>query len=200
MPLTPCREALTMQQTMNTKDKDVSQFRRKITVDWPDPPVAFQDILTDWEPFFPCLMIPWGGGRQIIYSVEDRNTYFKNTPPSWWLYPNTNVHLAGEEYRDGMGMVRLFQARITGGQIDAASWLINDIHLAEQDANQRAYAMVNLGEQPQGVIVSRPVQVSNKDFFNQYLQNFKNSGYVGALVRDIHAMYDDPQHAVLENI
>ena len=102
---------------------------KKIIKDNPDPPMAFQETLQGWEPKFPCLMIPWGGGQPIIYSVEDRNTYFKIKPPTWWYYPETTVHLAGEDYRPGMGAVQLALAirshhnhpNIDDVQIDAAS-------------------------------------------------------------------------------
>ena len=198
-----------MKPTEETKQKDLKRrILRKITKDNPDPPIDFQETLTGWEPKFPCLMIPWGGGQPIIYNVEDQNTYFKIKPPTWWLYPETAVHLAGEEYRLGMGAIQLALAlrshhnhpNIDGIQINAASWLINDVYMPDMDANSRMYEMVNLGPQPDGVLIARPVQVSNAEYFNTYLQTFKDTGYIGALVRDPKAGYADPQYAVIQEI
>jgi len=60
--------------------------------------------------------------------------------------------------------------------------------------------MVNLGPQPDGVLISRPVQVTNAEYFNQYLASFKESGFIGALVRDLKADYFDPQYAVISEL
>jgi len=192
------------------EDSKVTKGRilRKIVIDNPDPPIAFQETLQGWKPKFPCLMIPWGGGQPIIYSVDDRLTYFKIKPPTWWHYPETTVHLAGEDYRPGMGAIQLALAirshhnhpNIDGIQIDAASWLINDIFLPNEDANSRMYKMVNLGSQPDGVLIARPVQVTSVEYFNQYLANFKETGFIGALVRDLKADYFDPQYAVIQEL
>ncbi len=188
---------------MKTKDEPKAskgRLLRKIIIDNPEPPVAFQETLQGWEPKFPCLMVPWGGGQPIIYNIEDQNTYFKVKPPTWWHYPDTHAHLAGEEYRLGMGALKLIFAFRHDAQINAASWLINDIYLPDLDANARMFQMVNLGPQPEGVLIARPVQVSNAEYFNQYLAQFKESGYIGALVRDPKSMYDDPQYAVIQEV
>ena len=195
-------------KTEQTQTKDSSRVLRKIIKDNPDPPIEFQETLQGWEPKFPCLMIPWGGGQPIIYSVEDRNTYYKIKPPAWGYYPETTVHLAGEDYRLGMGAIQLALAlrshhnhpNIDGIQIAAGSWLINDIYMPDEDANSRMYQMVNLPPQPDGVLIARPVQVTTKDYLNQYLANFKETGFIGALVRDLKADYFDPQYAVIQEL
>jgi len=179
---------------------------RRITLDWPDPPIAFQDILPTWEPKFPALMIPWGGGRQIIYNLDTEETYWRQTPPAWWVYPSTTTHLAGEEYRPGMTGIGFSFARFInikfpgtdGIQIDTPLWLINDVYQPDRTAMQRSYALVNLGPQPEGVDIPQVVQVSDKANFNKYLQAFKDGGFIGALVRDLNDTYHDPQYGVVE--
>src|SRR5436190_4308306 len=194
-----------MAATKESKDRHPCRIRG-ITVDWPEPPVPFQEIEFGWtSPKFPALLVPWNGGRQIIYSTDDRQTYFKKLPPAWWIYPNCLNHLAGEEYRPNMGAAKLMGAWVynsrnpnsDGIQIDAATWLINDVYLAGQTANQRAYAMVNLGPQPEGAAVAKVYQVNSTDTFNQYLESFQAAGFQGALVRDLNAKYEDPQAAVI---
>jgi hypothetical protein len=184
--------------------------RQGINVDWPEPPVEFPITEGNWDPEFPVLMFPWGGGQPLIYSIEDQYTYFSKAPPKWWVYPNTQTHLFGEEYRLGMGAIKFglaFLYNLSGGgpsgngiQIDAATWLINDIYRPDLDANQRSYEMVNLPAQPEGVGIVRPVQVSDAENFNRYLESFKDSGFIGGLLRPLDHMYGEDQFAVISKI
>ena len=181
--------------------------RQGINLDWPEPPIEFPLTQSDWDRQFPVLMFPWGGGQPLIYSIDDQYTYFTKVPPKWWLYPKVQAHVMGEEYRLGMGAVKLAAALYInhtrpedGVQIDAATWLINDIYRPELDANQRSYEMVNLPAQPEGVGIVRPVQVSDAANFNRYLESFKESGFIGALLRPLTHMYGDPQFSAIHPV
>lgn len=181
--------------------------RQGVVEDWPDPPIDFPSA-GEWDREFPVLMFPWGGGQPIIYSIDDQMTYFKKVPPKWWLFPKVLTHVSGEEYRQGMGALKFaaaFYINLThpdsgGVQIDAATWLINDLYEPDLDANQRAYNLVNLPAQPEGVGIVRPVQVSNAANFNSYLVNFQESGFIGALLRPLTHKYGDPQFVAVNPI
>jgi hypothetical protein len=175
---------------------------RDITLDWPDPPIAFQPIDFNWQPAFPVLLFPWGCGRQLIYSVDDQQTFFEKIPPLWWLYPNTPAHLNGEEYRPDMGRIRYsywFIKNQLGGDhlLEAGSWLVNDYYDPALDANTRASKLVNLGAQPAGVVVARPVQVNSVETFNKYLLQMHDDGFLGALIRPLDHLYGQTQYAAL---
>ena len=194
---------------MKTTTADRSQRRkcglRDITLDWPDPPIAFQKIEFNWSPTFPVLLFPFGGGRQIIYSVDDQQTFWERVPPVWWHYPNTSAHLNGEEYRAAMGRLRYTYWFIQNQQganhpLDAATWLVNDVYSATADANSRAYSLVNLGPQPAGVAIARPVQVNSVETFNKYLLEMQDDGFLGALIRPLDHLYGQTQHAALRPI
>jgi hypothetical protein len=175
---------------------------REIILDWPEPPIAFQPIRFDWSPVFPVLLFPWGAGRQLIYSTDDQNTYWERIPPSWWLYPNTTRHLNGEEYRPSMGRIKYAWYFIKGWEdasveIPAASWMVNDVYDPTADANSRAYQLVNLPAQPEGVIVTRPVQVNSVETFNKYLRQMQDDGFLGTLIRPLTHLYGQTQYAAL---
>jgi len=182
--------------------------RQGIIEDWPEPPIPWPLTEGSWgPPLFPVLMFPWGGGQPIIYSIDDQLTYFKKVPPKWWVYPNVQTHAIGEEYRPGMGALRFAAALYVnhtrpedGVQIDAATWLINDLYQPDLTANQRAYNLVNLPAQPEGVAIVRPVQVSDGDNFNKYLASFQENGFVGALLRPLNHMYGQAQFTAVSPI
>jgi len=184
---------------------------RSITVEWPDPPMEWPDYqpITHEDVQYPTLLIPTGLGRQLIYNKDDQQTFWKKVPPAWWYYPNTNVHLYGEEFRPDMGAVEFWVTFVynmtQAGWANPITpsdplWLINDIYQPTLDAAQRAYAMVNLGPQPQGVGIAKIYQVNSADTLDKYLTQFAEGGFKAAIIRDLHHKIGETQHVCLTDL
>lgn len=152
---------------------------RRIQIDWPEPPVDWPEINVNWEESYPVLLIPTYAGQQAMYDPETQTVFAKNNPPS------NDLDIDGE--------------KVLLGELHDGSFVANDIFDEDKDANSRVYELVNLPPEDD-IEVVRPVQVSDADNFNKYLESFKAQGYVGVFVRHLDDTNDVPQFLVIKEV
>src|SRR5262245_30943978 len=177
---------------------------RDIILTWDDPPMPFpeyEQVALD-DIVYPVQMIPNNLGQRIIYNKDDQQTFFAHLPPVWWFYPNTKYHLYGEEFRPDMGAMKYFIAFVYNQtengwynpiNIENPIWLINDIYDPDANPSSRAYNTVNLGPQPEGVVIAKIFQVADEDNVKRYMDQFVAAGCRAAIVRSLDHVNDEPQ-------
>jgi len=164
-----------------THTRCAGRGKLRIQVDWPDNPVEWPDTQARWDEEYPVLLFPWYGQKQAQYDPNTGLVHVQDGPPfSSFSFDSPDVLLG--ELRDGNRFVA------------------NDLFIEDEDANQRAHKLINLPGVPDEVEVVRPVQVTDTDNFNRYLESFKQQGYVGVLVRKIEDLNDAPQYIVISEL
>jgi hypothetical protein len=163
----------------------------------PFPPV--QDF-TDWtDSAFPVIATPWAN-QIYVYWEYDTGLFWDEHGVSFNLQhisPKSTNCLFGELGVFGQSKAETWRRIMRGGMdITDISFRLLDINRQEDNANTRAFKLVNLPAQDTPVVIPQVMQLGDKEAANTYLQKWQEAGFAGALVKPLENMLYAPQYSL----